>query len=251
MSDEFDVVVLGGGSGGYATALRATQLGLSVALVEKDKLGGTCLHRGCIPTKALLHSAEVADSARDSEQFGIKAELVGVDMSGLNKYKDGVVSKMYKGLQGLIQAAKITYVEGEGRLAAPNAVTVDGRLLTGRHVVLASGSYPRTLPGLEIDGDRVITSEQALTLERMPASVVVLGGGIIGAEFASAWRSFGVEVTIVEALPHLLPGEDEDVSKQVERAFRRRGIGFHVGKRFERMEHTDDGVRVTLEGGFC
>jgi dihydrolipoamide dehydrogenase len=249
VSDEFDVVVLGGGSGGYATALRATQLGLSVALVEKDKLGGTCLHRGCIPTKALLHAGEVADAARDSEEFGIKAELQGVDMPGVNKYKDGVVAKMYKGLQGLIKAAKITMVEGEGRLVAPNAVEVAGRRLTGRHVVLASGSYSRTLPGLDIDGQRVITSEHALNLQHVPSSVVVLGGGVIGVEFASAWRSFGAEVTIVEALPHLVPAEDEDVSKQVERAFRRRGIGFKIGKPYEKLEHTDNGVRLTIAGG--
>lgn len=249
MSDEFDVVVLGGGSGGYATALRAAQLDLSVALVEKDKVGGTCLHRGCIPTKALLHAGEVADAARESEQFGIKAELTGVDMPGVNAYKDGVVAKMYKGLQGLIKAAKIEYVEGAGRLAAPNAVEVGGRRLTGRHVVLASGSYSKTLPGLEIDGERVITSEQALNLDRVPSSVVVLGGGVIGAEFASAWRSFGAEVTIVEALPHLVPAEDEDISKQVERAYRRRGIDFHIGKAFEKVEHTDSGVRIHIAGG--
>jgi dihydrolipoamide dehydrogenase len=250
VSDEFDVVVLGGGSGGYALALRAAQLDLSVAMVEKDKVGGTCLHRGCIPTKALLHAGEVADAARESEQFGIKAELLGVDMPAVNKYKDGVVAKMYKGLQGLIKGAKtITTVEGEGRLVAPKAVDVDGRRLTGRHVVLASGSYSRTLPGLEVDGQRVITSEHALNLERVPSSVLVLGGGVIGVEFASAWRSFGAEVTIVEALPHLVPAEDEEVSKQVERAFRRRGIGFKVGKPYEKLEHIDSGVRLTIAGG--
>jgi dihydrolipoamide dehydrogenase len=220
-----------------------------VALVERDKVGGTCLHRGCIPAKALLHAAEVADTARAADQFGIKAELVGVDMPAVNRYKDGVVAKMYKGLQGLIKAAKITYVEGGGRLAAPDTVAVDGRRLTGRQVVLATGSYPRTLPGLEIDGHRIVTSDHALNLERLPTSAVVLGGGIIGAEFASAWRSFGVEVTIVEALPRLLPGEDEDVSKQLERAFRRRGIGFKLNKPFEKVEHTGDGVRVTVAGG--
>lgn len=249
MSDEFDVVVLGGGSGGYATALRAAQLDLSVALVEKDKLGGTCLHRGCIPTKALLHAGEVADAARESAQFGIKTELHGVDMAGVNSYKDGVVAKMYKGLQGLIKAAKIAVVEGEGRLVGPDRVDVGGRRLTGRHVVLATGSYSKTLPGLEIDGERVITSEQALTLDRVPSSVVVLGGGVIGVEFASAWRSFGAEVTIVEALPRLVAVEDEECSRQVERAFRRRGISFKVNKAFEKVEHTEDGVRVTVVGG--
>ena len=248
MSDEFDVVVLGGGPGGYAVALRAAQLGMSVALVEKDKLGGTCLHRGCIPTKALLHAGEIADNTRESEQFGVKAELAGIDMAGVNAYKDGVVAKGYRGLQGLIKASKVTTVEGEGRLVAPNAVAVGQRRLTGRNVVLATGSYSRTLPGLQIDGERVITSEQALTLDRVPSSVVVLGGGIIGCEFASVWRSFGAEVTILEALPRLLATEDEDSSKQVQRIFRRRGITAKLGKAFERLEYTDTGVRATAAG---
>ncbi|HEY8452139.1 MAG: dihydrolipoyl dehydrogenase [Micromonosporaceae bacterium] len=249
MSEDFDVVVLGGGSGGYATALRAAQLGRSVALVEKDKLGGTCLHRGCIPAKALLHAAEVADTAREAQQFGIEVELRGVDLPAVNRYKDGVIAKMYRGLQGLIRAAKITYVEGEGRLVARDTVAVGDRRLVGRAVVLATGSYARTLPGLEIDGERVITSDHALNLDRLPTSAIILGGGVIGAEFASAWRSFGVEVTIVEALPRLLPGEDEDVSRQIERAFRRRGIGFRVGTPFESLERTADGVRVRVAGG--
>jgi dihydrolipoamide dehydrogenase len=245
----FDVVVLGGGSGGYATALRAAQLDLSVALIEKDKVGGTCLHRGCIPTKALLHAGEVADQTRESEQFGIKAELVGVDMKGVNSYKDGVVDRLYKGLQGLIKAAKITYVTGEGRLVGPTVVEVDGARYTGRNVVLATGSYSRSLPGLDVDGERVITSEHALTLDRVPASAVVLGGGVIGVEFASAWKSFGTDVTIVEALPRLVAAEDVDCSKQVERAFRKRGINFKVGKPFEKVETTEDGLRVTIAGG--
>lgn len=251
----YDVVILGGGSGGYATALRAPQLGLSVALIEKDKLGGTCLHRGCIPTKALLHAAEVADAARESAQFGIKASFDGVDMSGLNTYKDGVVDKLHKGLQGLVSAAKVNLVRGEGRLVAPAqpggppAVEVNGERYTGRHLVLATGSYSRTLPGLEIDGERVITSEHALRLDRLPASAVVLGGGVIGVEFASAWKSFGVDVTIVEALPRLIALEDEESSKAVERAFRKRGITFKVGKPFESVERTENGVRVAIAGG--
>jgi len=251
MSDgqQFDVVVLGGGSGGYATALRAAQLNLSVVLIEKDKLGGTCLHRGCIPTKALLHAGEIADQTRESEQFGIKAELVGIDMAGVNAYKDGVVSRLYKGLQGLVSGAKITYVAGSGRLVGPTTVEVDGQRYTGRNVVLATGSYSRTLPGLEIDGERVITSEQALLLDRVPASAIVLGGGVIGVEFASVWRSFGAEVTIVEALPRLVAAEDEDCSKQLERAFRKRGIAFKVSKPFEKVERTDSGIRVTVAGG--
>jgi dihydrolipoamide dehydrogenase len=245
---QFDVVVLGGGSGGYATSIRAAQLNLSVALIEKDKLGGTCLHRGCIPTKALLHAGEVADQTRESEQFGIKAELVGIDMAGVNAYKDGVVARLHKGLQGLVAAAKITYVTGSGKLVGPTTVEVDGQQYTGRNLVLATGSYSKSLPGLEIDGERVITSEQALLLDRVPASVIVLGGGVIGVEFASVWRSFGAEVTIVEALPRLVAAEDEECSKAVERAFRKRGINFKVGKPFEKLERTETGVRMTAGG---
>jgi dihydrolipoamide dehydrogenase len=245
----FDLVILGGGSGGYAAAFRASELGLSVALIEKDKVGGTCLHYGCIPTKALLHAAELADGARESAKFGVKTSFEGIDVPAVHAYKDGVVSRLYKGLQGLVKAHKITYVEGEGKLVSPTAVEVGGERYEGRHVLLATGSAPKSLPGLEIDRVRVITSEQALTLDRVPASVVVLGGGVIGVEFASVWKSFGADVTIVEALPHLLPLEDESSSKLLERAFRRRGIGFELGARFESVKTTDAGVVVTLEGG--
>jgi dihydrolipoamide dehydrogenase len=249
VADAYDVVILGAGSGGYACALRAAQLGLTVALVEKDKVGGTCLHVGCIPTKALLHAAEVADSTRDSEQFGVNATFEGIDMAGVNKYKDGVVSRLFKGLTGLVKGRGITVVEGEGRLVGPDTVEVNGRRLVGRSVVLASGSYSKTLPGLEVDGVRVLTSEHALTLDRVPESVIVLGGGVIGCEFASVWKSFGAEVTIVEALPRLVPAEDEASSKALERAFRKRKIGLEVGTAFESVEHTDSGVRVTVSGG--
>jgi dihydrolipoamide dehydrogenase len=244
-----DLVVLGGGSGGYAAALRAAELSKSVVLVEKDKVGGTCLHRGCIPTKALLHAGEIADQARESAQFGVNATFEGIDIAGLHKYKDGVVDKNHKGLQGLIRSRGIQIVEGEGRLSGANQVTVGDTTYTGTNIVLATGSYSRTLPGLELDGQRVIASEHALQLDHVPASAVVLGGGVIGVEFASAWRSFGTEVTIVEALPHLVPLEDEASSRLLERAFRRRGIGFKLGARFQRVEHTDIGVRVFLDGG--
>ena len=245
----FDIVILGGGSGGYACALRAAQLGLQVALVEKAKLGGTCLHNGCIPTKALLHAAEVADLTRESEQFGVRATLDGIDMPTVNAYKDGVVAKLWKGLQGLVKSRGITYVEGEGRLVSPSAVRVGDTDYVGRNVVLATGSVPKSLPTLAIDGERVITSDHALTLDRVPASVVVLGGGVIGVEFASVWRSFGAQVTIVEALPHLVPAEEESSSKLLERAFRKRGIGYELGARFSGVERTEHGVRVTLEDG--
>lgn len=246
----FDIVILGGGSGGYAAALRAAQLDLSVALVEKGKLGGTCLHNGCIPTKALLHAAEIADQTRESEQFGVKAELVGVDMAGVNSYKDGVISRLYKGLQGLVGSSKnITFVAGAGKLVAPNVVEVDGKRYTGRNVVLASGSYAKSLPGLEVDGEKIITSDHALNLDRVPSSAIVLGGGVIGVEFASVWKSFGVDVTIIEALPRLVAAEDEESSKALEQAFRKRKINFKVGKPFEKVEKTDKGVKVTIAGG--
>jgi dihydrolipoamide dehydrogenase len=247
--NQSDLVILGGGSGGYAAALRAAELGKSVVLIEKDKVGGTCLHRGCIPTKALLHAGEIADQARESAFFGVNATFEGIDMGGVHKYKDGVISKNHKGLTGLIKSRGIQIVEGEGRLVGPKTVQVGGDTYTGTNLVLATGSYSRSLPGLDIDGDRVITSEHALQLDRVPETAIVLGGGVIGCEFASAWTSFGTKVTIVEALPHLVPLEDEASSKQLERAFRRRGIGFKVGARFQSVESTDGGVRVTLEGG--
>jgi dihydrolipoamide dehydrogenase len=247
--NQSDLVILGGGSGGYAAALRAAELGKSVVLIEKDKVGGTCLHRGCIPTKALLHAGEIADQARESASFGVNATFEGIDMGGVHKYKDGVIGKNHKGLVGLIQSRGITIVEGEGRLVGPKTVAVNGDTYTGANLILATGSYSRTLPGLDLDGERVIASEHALQFDRVPESAIVLGGGVIGVEFASAWTSFGTKVTIVEALPHLLPTEDEANSKLLERAFRRRGIGFKVNARFQSVERTDNGVRVTLEGG--
>jgi dihydrolipoamide dehydrogenase len=247
--NQSDLVILGGGSGGYAAALRAAELGKSVVLIEKDKVGGTCLHRGCIPTKALLHAGEIADQARESATFGVNATFEGIDMAGVHKYKDGVVSKNHKGLTGLIKSRGIETVEGEGRLVGPKTVQVGADTYTGTSLVLATGSYSRTLPGLDIDGGRIITSEHALQIDRVPETAIVLGGGVIGCEFASAWTSFGSKVTIVEALPHLVPLEDEANSKQLERAFRRRGIGFKVSARFEKADATDNGVRVTLEGG--
>ena len=246
---DVDLVILGGGSGGYACALRAAELGMSVVLIDKAELGGTCLHRGCIPTKALLHAGEVADLARESEQFGVQASLHGVDAAGVRKYQEGVVSRLYKCLQGLVKGRGIQFVTGEGRLVSPTAVQVGDTTYTGKHVVLATGSAARTLPGLEVDGDRVLFSDHALKLDRVPASVIVLGGGVIGVEFASIWKSFGSDVTIVEALPHLVPLEDESSCKLLERAFRRRGITFKLGARFAGVEHTDQGVRVSLEDG--
>jgi dihydrolipoamide dehydrogenase len=244
-----DLVVLGGGSGGYACALRAAELGMSVVLVERDKLGGTCLHYGCIPTKALLHAAEVADAARDGEKVGVKSSLAGIDMAGVNAYKDGVVSKLYKGLQGLVKSRKIEFVQGSGRFEGPRTVVVDnGESYVGKKVVLATGSYSRSLPGLDIGG-RIITSNEAIRLDEVPERVVVLGGGVIGVEFASVFASFGSQVTIVEALPRLVPSEDEFSSKLLERAFRRRKIAFKTGVKFTGAKQTDEAVTVSLESG--
>jgi dihydrolipoamide dehydrogenase len=246
--NQFDVVILGGGSGGYACALRAAELGLSVALVEKAKLGGTCLHMGCIPTKALLHAAEVADSAREGESFGVRTTFESVDMAGVHKYKDGVIAKLYKGLQGLVKAKDIEYVEGEGRLVEPHVVAVGERRLTGSNVVLATGSHAKSLPGLEIGG-RIMTSDQALFLDHVPPRVVVLGGGVIGVEFASVFRSFGSQVTVVEALPRLVAAEDEAVSKQLERAFKKRKIDVRTGVKFTGAKQEGEVVTVSLESG--
>lgn len=249
MSEQnFDIVILGGGSGGYAAALRAVQLGFSVAVVEKDKLGGTCLHRGCIPTKALLHAAEVADVSRDAARYGVKTSFDGIAIDAVTAYREGIVASKFKGLQGLLKARGVTVIEGAGKLTSPNTVEVDGQTITGKNIILATGSYSRSLPGLEIGG-RVITSEQALELEYVPGKVAILGGGVIGVEFASVWRSFGAEVTIIEALPHLVPNEEESISKQLERAFRKRGIDYKLGVRFQGVTQNESGVTVTLENG--
>jgi len=246
---QFDLVILGGGSGGYACALRAAQLGKTVALIESGKLGGTCLHRGCIPTKALLHSGEIADSAREASTFGVNAQFLSMDMVAVNAYKDGVITKLHKGLQGLVKSRNITFVEGHGRLVSKDTVEVNGERYTGTHVVLATGSYAKSLPGLEIDGVRVMTSDHATNLTYVPKSVIVLGGGVIGCEFASVWKSFGAEVTIIEGLSHLVALEDESSSKQLERAYRKRGINFELGVRFKSHTVTADGVTVELEDG--
>jgi len=245
----YDIVVLGGGSGGYACALRAAELGKRVALIEKDKVGGTCLHRGCIPTKAMLHAAEIADQARESAKFGIKSTFEGIEMPGVLRYQASVVDRLWKGLQSTIASRKIDTVIGDGRLASPTSVRVNGTVYEADHVVLATGSEPRSLPGLDIEGTRVITSDDALRLDRVPGSVVVLGGGVIGVEFASVWRSFGADVMIVELLPQLLPLEDESSAKTLQRMFRRRGISFQLNTVFESVKHSEAGVTVTLAGG--
>ncbi|MEY3514910.1 MAG: dihydrolipoyl dehydrogenase, partial [Actinomycetota bacterium] len=245
----YDLVILGAGSGGYAAALRGSQLGLKVALIERDVLGGTCLHRGCIPTKALLHAGEMADGIREAASFGIKANLLGVDMPQVNDYKDGVVNRLHKGLQGLVKHRGVDYITGDGKFVSPNKVMVGDQVFEGKHVVLATGSFPKSLPGLEIDGVQVINSEHALKISKLPSTVIILGGGVIGVEFASIWKSLGADVTIIEGLPRLVPSEDESVSKGMEKAFKKRGIKFSTGIRFAGVDRTKHGVVAKLEDG--
>lgn len=247
-ASRYDVVILGAGSGGYACALRAAQLGLSVALIERDKLGGTCLHRGCIPTKALLHAAEVADTARHGSAIGVRTSFAGVDLDAVGRYRRGVVNRLHKGLGALVHAASITVIEGEGRLLDGHTVAVGDQRLSGDQVVLATGSVARTLPGVELGG-RIVTSDQALELTTLPERVVVLGGGVIGVEFASVWASFGSQVTIVEALPRLVAAEDPVLSTALERAFRKRQITVRTSTAMTSAEEGDGQVRVDLADG--
>jgi dihydrolipoamide dehydrogenase len=252
MAASFDLVVLGAGSGGYACALRAAELGLTVGLAEKDKVGGTCLHRGCIPTKAMLHAAEVADSVRLGSQFGIHAAIDKIDLAGVVSYADSVVDRIYKGLSGLVSSRGITIIHGAGRLRLQNgrpALAVDDETYEAANLVLATGSYSRSLPGLDVDGVKILTSEHALRLDRLPASAIVLGGGVVGVEFASAWRSFGVEITVVEALPRLVSGEDQSVSTALERAFSKRKINVITNAAMSACQPTESGVRLELANG--
>lgn len=246
-TQEYDIVVLGAGSGGYACAMRAAQLGMKVALVEGDKVGGTCLHRGCIPTKALLHAAEVADEMREGATIGVRGSFEGIDMDALNSYKNSVIEKMYKGLTGLVDSRGVETIHGWGRLVSQDTIEVNGKLLKGKNIVLASGSFSKTI-GQKIT-NRVITSEQALNMSHVPESVVVLGGGVIGVEFASVWASYGAEVTIIEGLNHLVPNEDEAISKHLERAFRKRKINFKTKTMFDRVEEDEHGVHVFTQDG--
>ncbi|MDR2373305.1 MAG: dihydrolipoyl dehydrogenase [Bifidobacteriaceae bacterium] len=243
-----DVVILGAGSGGYAAALRAAQLGLDVALVEADKVGGTCLHRGCIPTKAMLHSAEVADQIRESAKYGVHSALGGIDMNGVNAFKNGVIDRLHKGLLGLVSGRGVRLVEGRGEVVSATQVKVGDQVIEGRQLVLATGSSPRSLPGVTI-GRRVMTSDQALELDWAPTNPLVLGGGVIGLEFASLWASFGAKPTVVEALDHLAPNEDLAVSKLLERSFRKRGIGYKLGVKVAEVWQEDHQVSVRLENG--
>ena len=253
----FDLVVLGAGSGGYACALRAAELGLRVAMVERDRVGGTCLHRGCIPTKALLHVAEVADTARDGAELGVRSNFDGVDLGTAVGFADRVVGRLYAGLTGLVDRRGIEVVAGVGRLVGSGAGTPAVEVtaangtstpLVAPHVVLATGSAAVSLPGVSVDGERILTSDQALRLTEVPGHAVVLGGGVVGVEFASMWASMGAAVTIVEALDRLLPAEDPASSKALQRAWRPRGIDVRTGARVQEVTTGPDGVTVRVEG---
>ncbi|AKE01238.1 dihydrolipoamide dehydrogenase (plasmid) [Rhodococcus erythropolis] len=243
-----DLVIVGGGSGGYAAALRGAQLGMSVVLIEQDKVGGTCLHRGCIPTKALLHVGSIADSIRASSKYGIDATLLGVNAPEMHRYKDRVISRLYRGLQGLLKSRNIQIVEGHGRLISPTTVTVGVDRYVGEHVVLATGSSAASIPGVEIGGN-VMTSDEALQLESVPKDVLVLGGGVVGVEFASYWASLGAKVTVLEASGRLLPNDDEFISKQVSLGLRRRGIKIKTGVVVAETKTAGDRVTAVLKSG--
>lgn len=244
---EFDVLVLGGGSAGYSAALRSAQLGMKVGLVERSKLGGTCLHTGCIPTKAYLHSAELADEARTASKYGVNTTLDSIDMAAVKKNKDTIVQGKFRGLSGLIKMRKIEVIEGEGKLTGSDTVTVDGTEYKGKNIVLATGSKTKTM-GIDITG-RVITSTEALEMDYLPESAIVLGGGVIGVEFASMWNSFGVDVTVVEGLPSLVPNEDPSIIKVLEREFKKKGIKSKTGVFFEEVTQDDDKATVKLADG--
>jgi dihydrolipoamide dehydrogenase len=251
--DRFDVVVLGGGSGGYVAAIRAAQLGLRTALVEQDKVGGTCLHRGCIPTKALLQTAALVDQLEHgAARLGVSTGEVAVDYAAATRNRDEVVSTLHKGVEFLLRKNRVEVIRGRGRLAGPRAVAVEGRdEVDAAAVILATGSRPRALPGVDFDARHVVSSDEALQLDHMPRSAVVLGSGAVGVEFASLWRSLGAEVTLVEMLPRLVPLEDAEVSAELQRAFERRGIRCLTGTRLDpsSVAQSEGGVSMTVACG--
>ncbi len=229
-SDFFDVVVIGGGPGGYAAGLYGASAGLSVAVIEKDKVGGTCLHRGCVPAKEFLETAAVYRSVNGAAEFGISTSEPKIDFSVSQNRKQKVVDQLWKGLSGLMKSRKIETIEGTGKYLGNGRVQIsDGRIIEGESIILASGSVPRSIPGFEVDGKIVMTSDEVLSLTSLPSSVVVIGGGAIGCEFASMMSDLEAQVTVLEALPQILPGVDKDVVDVVAKSFRRRGIAVHTG----------------------
>ena len=249
-AEQFDVVVIGGGPGGYAAALYGANAGLSIAVVEKEKVGGTCLHQGCIPAKAFLETAHVHRTVAGAKEFGISTDQPTLDFSVSQARKQKIVDQLWKGLQGLMKSRKITTVIGTGQLAPNKTVKVsDGTELKAKHVILASGSVPRTIPGFEPDGKYVMTSDEVLALEKLPASAVVIGGGAIGCEFASMMADLGTQVTILEALPKILPGCDKDVTAVVLKSFKKRGIEVRTGVAVTGHKPGKSGTTVTFGEG--
>jgi dihydrolipoamide dehydrogenase len=261
MSQEFDLVVLGGGTGGYVAAIRASQLGMKVAIVEKEKLGGTCLHRGCIPSKALLRSAEVYATLKESDKYGVLADSVGYDFRKVQSRKQGIVEQLHKGVQYLMKKGNIAVFEGVGRVMGPSifspqagAVRVekpngDQEMIVPRFLLIATGSRPRTLPGLTIDGTDVVTSDEALQWEELPSSVTIVGGGVIGIEWASMLNDFGVEVTVVEYADRILPLEDEEISKEMARLLKKRKVNIVTSAKVlpDTLEKSDGRVSIQAE----
>ena len=250
MAEQFDVVIIGGGPGGYAAALYGANAGLSIAVVEKDKLGGTCLHRGCIPAKEFLETATVFRTVAGAKEFGVIAEQPQVDFATSQSRKQKVVEQLWKGLEGLCKKRKITIVRGTGTLHADKLVKVDdGSELKAKHVILASGSAPSTIPGFDIDGKLVMTSDEVLALEKLPSSVAIVGGGVIGCEFASMMTDLGVQVTILEYLPNLIPGSDADVAASLAKSLKKRGVDIHTGVKVQGHEPNGSGTTVTFGEG--
>ncbi|RHW41133.1 dihydrolipoyl dehydrogenase [Neobacillus notoginsengisoli] len=261
MAQEYDLVILGGGTGGYVAAIRASQLGLKTAIVEKGKLGGTCLHNGCIPSKALLRSAEVYATTKKSEKFGIFASDVTFDFGKVQERKEAIVSQLHKGVQHLMKQGKIDVYEGTGRILGPSifspmpgTISVemnngdDNEMLIPKNVIVATGSRPRSLPGLEIDGEMVLSSDEALRLQSLPSSIIIVGGGVIGMEWASLLADFGVEVTVLEYAPRIIPTEDHEVSREMQRLMKKRGVKVVTGaKVLPETLSKDEGAAISAE----
>ncbi|WP_079509674.1 dihydrolipoyl dehydrogenase [Mesobacillus jeotgali] len=261
MAQEYDLVILGGGTGGYVAAIRASQLGLKTAIVEKGKLGGTCLHKGCIPSKALLRSAEVFATAKKSENFGITVGEVTVNFTKVQERKEKIVEQLHKGVQHLMKQGKIDIYEGLGRILGPSifspmpgTISVEmnngeeNEMLLPKNVIVATGSRPRTLPGLEADGQYVMTSDEALIMEELPKSIIIVGGGVIGIEWASMLADFGTEVTVIEYADRIVPTEDKEVSREMQRAMKKKGVKIITGaKVLSETLQKGDGVTIGAE----